>query len=123
MANYSPFEIYDNDSFWIKAEVERLSDYMGLFMEYDYEPNGYCWEGHIVQILEKINPDLLAYITFDPEAGCFYAYTDSKQHQLDFVNTLSPVFQDKEKLETYIASADKERIDDWILVPDTQERQ
>lgn len=110
--NYTPFEIYENGSFRIKAEVERLPKHMELFINHEYEPNGYCWEGHIVQILEKENPDLLSHIEFDPEAGALYAEADSKQSQLEFVNTLSPIFQDLDKLEKYISSADRSRIDD-----------
>lgn len=112
MNNYSPFDIYETEAFWIKAEVKLLPNYMNLFIENEYEPNGYCWQGHIIQILEKVKPALLNHINFDPEAGCFYAYTDSKESQLDFVNTLSPIFQDLERLEGYIASVDRSRIDD-----------
>lgn len=113
MENFAPFEIYENGgSFSIKAEIEMLPEYMELFASHDYEPNGYCWEGHITQILEKENPSLLSHIDFDPEAGGFYAVADSKESQLDFVNTLSPIFQDLSKLEKYISSADRSRIDD-----------
>ncbi len=113
MTNFAPFEIYENGgSFRIKAEVEMLPKYMELFASHDYEPNGYCWESHITQILEKENPDLLNHVEFDPEAGGFYAIADSKDSQLDFVNTLSPIFQDMSKLEKYISSADRSRIDD-----------
>ncbi|MFD1145417.1 Imm51 family immunity protein [Larkinella insperata] len=116
MTNFAPFEIYENGgTFRIKAEIERLPEYleyMELFASHDYEPNGYCWESHIIQTLEKENPDLLNHIEFDPEAGGFYAVADSKQSQLDFVNTLSPIFQDRSKLEKYIRSADRSRIDD-----------
>lgn len=85
---------------------------MELFENHDYEPNGYCWEGHIIQILEQENPALLDHIEFDSEAGGFYTEADSKKAQLAFVNTLSPIFQDMSKLEEYIRSADRSQIDD-----------
>ncbi len=112
MENYAPFKIKADDYYLIKAEVELLPEYMMLFAKYGYEPNGYCWEGHIIQILEKVNPDLLAHIEFDPEAGGFYAVADSEASQLAFVHTLSPIFQDMETLEAYIRTADRERVDD-----------
>lgn len=111
MENFYPFTIGDEDSLPIMAEVEMLPEYMELFGQYDYEPNGYCWQGHIVQILEKVNPDLLSHVEFDPEAGGFFAFADSTHYQLDFVKTLSPIFQDIDQLASYIASADRNRID------------
>lgn len=69
MENYYPFEVDKESPLRIKVEVEMLPEYMELFGQYDYEPNGYCWQGHIVQILEKENPELLNHIEFDPEAG------------------------------------------------------
>lgn len=107
---YQPFQL--TDSFGIKAEIELLPVYIGLFASYEYEPNGYCWESHIIQILEKVNPGLLDHIEFDPEAGGFYAYADSQEKQLEFVQTLSPIFQDLGALEQYISTADRDRIDD-----------
>ncbi|WP_420154349.1 Imm51 family immunity protein [Siphonobacter sp.] len=110
--NYAPFEIKAEDYYLIKAEVELLPEYIMLFAKHGYEPNGYCWEGHIIQILEKVNPALLNHIEFDPEAGGFYAVADSEASQLAFVHTLSPIFQDMETLEEYIRTADRARLDD-----------
>lgn len=112
MRNLAPFELINTDSFYIKAEVERLPKYMELFYSYEYEPNGYCWEGHITQILEKENPDLLTHLTFDSEAGAFYVEADSEESQQSFIDALCPIFQDLQKLEEYISSADRSRIDD-----------
>ncbi|MDQ1089793.1 Imm51 family immunity protein [Siphonobacter sp. SORGH_AS_1065] len=110
LTTYEPFKI--TSDFGIRADIELLPAHMALFASYDYEPNGYCWEDHIIQILEKVNPALLSHIDFDPEAGGFYAYADSEEKQLEFVKTLSPIFQDLETLEQYISSADRDRVDD-----------
>jgi len=114
--NYFPFKIFDrNGRFIIKAEIEGYelhSKYDHIFKKYNYSGNGYCWEGHISQILEKINPQLLKHIEFDPEAGAFFAYADSKSNQIKFVEILSPIFSNLHKLEEYIKKADHGRIDD-----------
>ena len=34
-------------------------NYYLFFKANGYEGNGYCWEGHIIQILERLDPDLL----------------------------------------------------------------
>ncbi|MBL7787637.1 MAG: hypothetical protein JNM36_17150 [Chitinophagales bacterium] len=116
MTNYFPFKINDNDeNFAIIVEIESAElypKYVDFFEKYGYSGNGYCWEGHITQILEKLNPDLLQHIEFDPEAGTFFAYIDTKENQIKIVELLSPIFADLTKLEGYIKKADPSRIDD-----------
>jgi hypothetical protein len=111
-----PFKVMDNDGQYIiiaPLESEDLfNKYYPFFEKYGYEGNGYCWEGHIIQILEKKEKELLEHIEFDPEAGAFYAYADSKETQIRFINLLSPIFSNLEQLEEYVKSADRDRIDD-----------
>jgi hypothetical protein len=87
---YFPFELQNiNQQFNIAAFIESESlypKYYNLFKKYGYEGNGYCWEGHIKQILEKINKPLLAQIDFDPEGSTFFAIAKNKESQLKFVN-------------------------------------
>jgi hypothetical protein len=105
----------DHGQYVIVAQIESsdlFNAYNPLFEKHGYSGNGYCWEGHIIQILEKEDKELLTHIDFDPEAGAFYAYADTKNAQLRFVRILKPVFTDLIKLERYIKSADRNRIDD-----------
>jgi hypothetical protein len=116
MTNYFPFKISDNNGqFVIIVETESpelYPKYADFFEKYEYSGNGYCWEGHITQILEKLNPELLHHIDFDPEAGAFFAYADTKENQIKIVELLSPIFADFAKLEEYVKKADRSRIDD-----------
>jgi hypothetical protein len=116
MTNYFPFELTDiSGQFAISAEIEGpelYTNYSEVFEKHDYSGNGYSWEGHIIQILEKIDPELLQHIDFDPEAGGFYAYADTKESQVRFVELLSPIFADMATLEDYIKKADRSRIAD-----------
>lgn len=116
MENPFPFQLCENNGHFTitaaKESEELFSKYNPLFEKYGYEGNGYCWEGHIIQILEQNDKELLSHIDFDPEAGAFYAYLDSKESQIRFINILSPIFSDLEKLEDYIKKADRKRIDD-----------
>lgn len=110
-----PFDIFYDGQYVIRAELEGpelYPKYVNLFEKYGYSGNGYSWEGHITQILEKVNPELLSHIDFDPEAGAFFAYADTEQNQKKFVEILSPIFSDMSKLEKYLKQADKSRIDD-----------
>jgi len=115
-SNPYPFETTERDGrFSIIAQIETVelfNKYNPIFERNGYSGNGYCWEGHITQILEKIDKELLGHIDFDPEAGAFYAYADSKNSQLKFIDILSPIFTDLKQLEEYIKSADRDRIDD-----------
>lgn len=116
MNNPFPFEITDNSGqHTITAALENedlFNKYYPFFEQHGYEGNGYCWEGHIIQILEKRDQELLDHLEFDPEAGAFYAYADSKETQTRFVNLLSPIFADLEQLEEYVKTAERDRIDD-----------
>ena len=116
MTNYFPFKINDdNGLFSIIAETESpelYPKYADFFEKNGYSGNGYCWEGHITQILEKLKPELLSHINFDPEAGAFFAYADTKENQIKIVELLSPIFADFTKLEEYVKKADHSRIDD-----------
>lgn len=86
--------------------------YHPFFQLHGYEGNGYCWEGHIIQILEKEDEDLLNKLEFDSEAGAFYAYADTEKAQLQFARLMHPIFSDLDRLEKYVDAADPDRIDD-----------
>ena len=64
--DYFPCTIYDNGphlSIRIATEsADMLEKYRELFEKYGYSGNGYSWEGHLIQILEKQQPGLA---TFD----------------------------------------------------------
>jgi hypothetical protein len=113
---YHPFKINNEaNDYSIQVEVEDpmiFKKYLPLFSKYGYSGNGYCWEGHIVQILEKLDPALLKHVNFDPEAGAFFAVCDSKVTQTKFLDLLAPIFSDLAKLEAYIKKANRGRIDD-----------
>jgi hypothetical protein len=113
---YYPFELQEfNGVYNIVANIERedlYPRYYNLFKRDGYEGNGYCWEGHIRQILEKLDKSLLARIEFDPEGGAFFAIANSKESQRKFVELLSPIFSDTNKLEEWVKKADRTRIDD-----------
>jgi Immunity protein 51 len=116
MTKYFPFKISDdNGRFTLIVETESpelYPTYADFFEQYEYSGNGYCWEGHIIQILEKLNPELLHHIDFDPEAGAFFSYADTKKNQIKIVELLSPIFADLTKLAEYVKKADRSRIDD-----------
>ena len=113
---YFPFELLEIDGHYqiiVQIEGPELyPTYYNLFKKYGYEGNGYCWEGHITQILEKLDRELLKHIEFDPEAGSFFAKADIKANQIKFVEVLSPIFSDIAKLELWVKKADRLRIDD-----------
>ncbi len=101
--------------FFIGAEIESdllFEKYNPIFSEHGYAGNGYSWEGHIEQILEKLDKELLAHLEFDSEMATFYARADSKETQQRFVNILSPIFADLSQLEAYLRKADRGRISD-----------
>lgn len=113
MDKYFPFELEGDGAISAMIEEESLYPlYYEVFQKHGYEGNGYCWEGHIVQILEQRDPPLLQHIRFDPEAGAFFAYADSENAQQQFAELLSPVFSKPATLEMWIEKADRSRIDD-----------
>jgi hypothetical protein len=116
MSTNYPFEaINDSGILTITAELEGpelFPKYYDFFQKHDYEGNGYCWEDHITQILERIAPDLLEHIEFDVEAGLFCAYAETKAHQQRFIDLLNPIFSDLDILAEHVTMADRDRIDD-----------
>ena len=116
MNKYYPFELQEFDEqYSIVANIESeelYPKYYDFFKKHGYEGNGYCWEGHITQILEGLDKSLLAQVDFDPEAGTFFAIANSKESQVKFAEILSPIFSDMKKLEEWVKKADRSRIDD-----------
>ena len=114
--NPYPFKLGQNDGeYSIQADLmdeDIYEVYYTFFQKHKYEGNGYCWEGHIVQILEKTDPELLDQLEFDPEAGAFFAYAESGEAQRKFVEILSPIFSNFELLADYVQAANRSRIDD-----------
>jgi hypothetical protein len=113
---YYPFKLQEiGDHYQIVANIESedlYPKYYDFFQKHGYEGNGYCWEGHITQILEKLDRKLLSHVDFDPEAGAFFANADSKESQVKFVELLSPIFSDMKKLEEWVKKADRSRMED-----------
>jgi hypothetical protein len=113
---YFPFEIMDMGGHYqiaVQLDAPGLSPkYQDFFKTYEYSGNGYCWEGHITQILEKLDKELLKHIEFNSEGGAFLATADSKANQIKFVELLSPVFSDLKKLGLWVKKADRSRISD-----------
>ena len=109
-----PFEVGNRESLTIQADIEgKLFDvYYPIFTNHGYTGNGYSWEGHIVQILEQTDPDLISRITFDPEAGSFFAIAKDYEALTRFQDALCPIFIDLDMLGKYLDSADRTRIDD-----------
>ena len=108
--NYLPFEV-QNKFFAVIADVSR-PEFVQLFEKHNFQSNGYAWEGHILLILEKIAPELIPHIEFDPADDMFIMKADSAENQQRFVEILAPVFQDLDLLNSYIAAADPDMIDD-----------
>jgi hypothetical protein len=112
---YDPFIIYKDSSYMIAAEIESkelFDKYSPVFEKYGYSGNGYSWEGHIKQMLQNESPALLKHLQFDPEAGGFYVFADSEISQRQFAEVVSKIFKDIPKLEQYLKTADREKIDD-----------
>jgi hypothetical protein len=114
IASRYPFSVYKaGSSFRIVAEIESeklINQYLHFFEQNGYSGNGACWEGHIIQILEKNKPDLLRHLRFDSEAGAFVAETGSKRYVEIFLDILCPVFNDMARLEQVVQSADHSKI-------------
>ena len=112
---YDPFIIYKDGSYMIAAEIENkelFDKYNPIFRKYEYSGNGYSWEGHIKQMLQKEIPSLLNHLQFDPEAGGFYVFADSEKTQRQFADIVSKIFKDISKLEQYLKTANREQIDE-----------
>lgn len=106
-------ELNGQYSIRVPLEDKKLYDkYFHFFAHHGFEGNGYCWEGHIIQILEKIDTDLLHRIEMDAEAGAFYAYAETRADQVHFVNLLAPIFQNLDELSRFVRIADKSRVYD-----------
>ncbi|MEN9638658.1 MAG: hypothetical protein RLZZ262_526 [Bacteroidota bacterium] len=116
MPKYFPFIIGDDgEHFTILVQTECKDvypKYARIFGENDYSGNGYCWEGHIIQLLEELDPELLEHIDFDPEEAVLFAYIDTRENQMRFLELLCPIFEDLEKLGEHVAKADRSRIDE-----------
>lgn len=115
ITSYYPFSVLNDPRHTIAVYLYNVEDsilvkYVPLFEKYGYSGNGESWAGHIEQILEKKDPELLAHIQFDPEADAFFASFDSKDYQMRAINLLVPIFKDLGKLEQYLKSADSDRI-------------
>ncbi len=116
MNKYFPFELLEIEGHYqIVVQIEGpdvYPKYYDFFQKYEYEGNGYCWEGHITQILETLDKPLLKHIDFDPEGGAFFATADTKANQIKFVELMSPIFSDLKKLDEWVKKADRSKIDD-----------
>lgn len=117
MSKYFPFETEDywGNPYPVFSNLKSKDIYMpyySLFSNLGYEGNGYCWEGHIRQVLKEIDKDLLQQLNFDSQTDVFYAFTNTKECQEKFLQILTPIFSDLDKLEKWVKKADRAQIDD-----------
>lgn len=102
---FYPFTHHAEGCFSISVQIwkeEVYQVYASIFDKYGQFPDGHCWEGLILHILENVDEELLNHIDFDSEADGFFAYADSKANQVRFLKVLSPFFQELQKLEETI---------------------
>ena len=112
---FDPFVIYKDGSFMIAAEIESkelFEKYNPIFQKFEYSGNGYSWEGHIKQMLQKEKSTLLKHLQFNSEAGGFYVFADSEKTQREFAEIVCKIFKNIPKLEQYLMTADRAKIDD-----------
>jgi len=92
--------------------IEYIKGYhYKLFSKYKLSGNGYSWDGVVKQILMKKNPALLTQIEFNSEAGMSCVESDKKSI-IKFINTLNPIFNNRQILEDYLSKIDLSKIDD-----------
>jgi len=102
-----------NNEIFIDLQSNKLYPrYYNMFAKYEYEGNGYCWEGHIEQILDDLQPELLDQIEFDPEAGSLTIISDDQKILKTVSELLNPIFEDLETLKSWISKANRDRIED-----------
>jgi len=107
------FRINDSGVISVNLESEYLyPTYYDFFDTFDYEGNGYCWESHIILILEALDLELLNHLTFDSEAGSIAIHSKTIDFLNRFADLLNPIFGDLEKLRYWVSKADPVRIDD-----------
>jgi len=107
---YEPFVVYLDDNYMISVEIEFpdvYSKYHSMFSQNEYSGNGYCWAS---QILQKTKPEYLKIISFDPESGGFYMYTNSRDNQVKVAKYLSAIFENSDTLNEFLKSADRTKI-------------
>lgn len=106
-----PFKITTIDDGINIYSACHTDNYFELFEKHGYYGNGYCWLGHIRQILEKENPALLKKSVLDGESDYFFATFKNVETFNAAMKILDPIFQDYDILEKYIIAADRDRID------------
>lgn len=92
--------------------AELFLKYHSFFKANGYEGNGYCWEGHIIQILEKLNSELLAFIDFDSVTEKFQCSFENSEAMQNFINIVVPIFSNMNELQYWVSTAARDRIDD-----------
>jgi len=109
-----PFMARQNENrYQILLKDFKLYDvYNRLFQVEGYSGNGYCWEGHIIQIFKKEDKTLLQHISFYPEADNIIMGTSSVKYKDRALQVLNSVFSNHKRLKRFIKSADWTQIDE-----------
>jgi len=111
-----PFKgIEQKGEFFIYSDIARMDTHRPfyvLFKKWGYSGNGYCWEGHIIQIIRQEDKALLKLLEFESETEKFWVKADSSQSQSRFMDLMNPIFSNHKKLEVFIKTANPLAIDD-----------
>lgn len=110
---YFPFQISDDEEpYSLTITSDEGMFYFELLANYALYGNGPCWEGLIIQILEKDMPEILDSIEFDSEADACLMYFESKRNLKKVAKHLHEICVDKSQFENYLKNIDRDRIDD-----------
>jgi hypothetical protein len=106
-----PFKLCSIDEGITVSVTCRTGEYFELFEKHGYYGNRPCWSGHVRQILEKENTNLLKYLVFNSESDFFLITFRNVKIFNEAMKLLAPIFQDYEILEKYIISANRDEVD------------
>lgn len=92
---------YDDSSEYTVMSYSLFED-LNLTEGYGGEVNNYAAELLVKDILERENKSLASRVSFDSEAGCFFAYTKNKEDAETLKEFIERIIETKKEMDDYL---------------------
>lgn len=113
-ADLAPLKLFEYDHkpghFCLMLSDQYMVDVMDVFEEAGRYGNGYNWEAVARQALREYAIEYVGEVDYDPEAGMFVAFGESREALQALGELLAKALKDREFLEELLRDAEE----DWF---------
>jgi hypothetical protein len=102
---HHPLSLFETEPGSYSLTLDAQTEVDGVIEELGHEANGYFWAGVAHYLVQTQAPALAEHISYDPEAGMFSAYGESRDALEALAALMRPVTTDAVRVRRLVTEA------------------